>query len=1596
MAIDPLKITQNIRESYVRYLTSTFRLRDANLRKLFHQEVEKFWFTNGPILEATPPFTNGCYLKNLIQEGLLTEMLEGFIYDALPYLRDNPLYLHQEKALRKILNGCNVVIASGTSSGKTECFLIPIYNHLLREHKEGKLTPGVRALLLYPMNALANDQLRRLREIARIMEKKVPDVNITFGRYVGDTPETKKEGEEQFRLRNPGIEPIKSELLSREEMRENPPHILITNYAMLEYLLLRPKDSPFFDGEYAKNWKFLVLDEAHIYSGASGIEMAMLIRRLKDRVCRNMEGDLQCLATSATLVKEEEDFDKVAEFATKLCGEKFEFEAQNNDRQDVIKGEKIKIRIEGPTFNCPVQLYSELDTIIREKCEDSLLEQCYKIYEKFGISENILSESKERCDGDVKRFLYEILSKDEKVIKLKKMLEEGSKNFEDCVKQLVETDNPSEKDRQHIVSLVNIAVWLRPDPESLPLLPARYHLFVRAPEGIFVSFYPEPKIFLERRELTEDVYPVFELASCRRCGQEYLVGDVKEGKLKHSFAEVDTPRRNRFFLLWKEDTSLDEDEDQEVAVPEEIAERGITWNLCIKCGAIWGDKPTCACSHESNTIRTLIEITPKDSILNVCYLCGLRSINIVREFIFQKDAPAAALVTSLYQNLEKESGKEKRILTFSDSRQDAAFFAPYLEFTYKRILFRRLIVDALSQNNSLQDYRLRSLCEDVLQLAEGKHVFEPDMDRRERKKEVWRWILQDFCGVWDRINSLEGVGLVSFISVIPKDWKPIKELQESPWNFSEEEAIVVYQTLLNTLRFNIAITFPEDGPDPQDEFFAPRNREYKFRGEGSDIKNGIYSFIPAPRRLNARLEYLEKLYKRITGNDDKYNESKKLLGKIWEDLRNNWTGRGIHQFSNPRQGVLYQLDYKYWKVIQEDNSSPWFICDRCGVIIPASVQDVCPTFNCNGRLETIDPLRRKEIMNNHYRHLYSNLSPTKMTSHEHTAQLTTDYASNIQQKFIRGDINVLSCSTTFELGVDLGELEAIFLCNIPPEPSNYIQRAGRAGRRLDTIGFILTFAQLRSHDLTYFKEPEKMVEGRIKPPAVEIRNEKIVSRHLYSVVLANFFRQFPDYFGTVESFFKFENNNISGTKKLKEYLETKPESILRSLKRVIPQDMHSIFNMENWGWVDNLVGNEGSLTIADEKILDEFTRLKEFYKSKEEEWKSTRDQQKRNKLNNDMDWANRRIETIKRKHLIDFLASHTVIPKYGFPVDVVELATLSHIPTSKNIQLERDLRIAISEFAPSSQVVANGYIWESAGLRVVKNRTWPIYWYAICPECRRFYIQRGTVEDAPPSISCKIHGSIPRRKIHKFITPIFGFVTSKDYEPRKPGESRPKREFTTRPYFFGYKEPEEKEFSVSKFKIKCRYSSDGELAVVCKGRKGVGFWICFTCGAAFSERQRLHKTSYGIDCSTALRGQLHLGHTFKTDVLSIYFEEPEINIKDDSFYFSLLYAILEGASQALGIRRQDLDGCLYPSEEGVMLILFDNVPGGAGHVKRIIDKENFYEVLKSALARVKNCSCGLETSCYGCLRNYQNQFCHEQLKRGIILKFLESNLEGEG
>ena len=287
--LDALAASTEIVSTYRRYLASLLPVSDSAIEAALRSQIESNPLLHkGPILEATPPYARGATLRDLIDEGVLHSTFSRLGSPELPLSR--PLYRHQEVSVRKAAAGRSFVVASGTGSGKTESFLLPVLDHLVRESAAGELGPGVRALLLYPMNALANDQMRRLRRLLAATPE------ITFGRYIGDTKGSMRDAEQAFSLQNPGQSRLANELLSREEMRSTPPHLLLTNYAMLEYLLLRPQDLDLFEGQYGGHWKFIVVDEAHVYDGARGSEIAMLIRRLRARVGRP---DLQCIATSA-------------------------------------------------------------------------------------------------------------------------------------------------------------------------------------------------------------------------------------------------------------------------------------------------------------------------------------------------------------------------------------------------------------------------------------------------------------------------------------------------------------------------------------------------------------------------------------------------------------------------------------------------------------------------------------------------------------------------------------------------------------------------------------------------------------------------------------------------------------------------------------------------------------------------------------------------------------------------------------------------------------------------------------------------------------------------------------------------------------------------------------------------------------------------------------------------------------------------------------------------------------------------------------------------------------------------------------------------
>lgn len=1627
-AVHPIEATNRVRDDYIRYLRTIYFFRDEELRRQFGQALdEPDFLVRGPLLEASPPFKEGRSLAQLITDGVLHPAFHEFCSAALPLER--PLYLHQEQAIVKtVAQGRNVAVATGTGSGKTEAFLIPIFDYLLRQRAAGLLDqPGVRALLLYPMNALANDQMKRLRKFLAHFPA------ITFGRYTGETEEEQSKAEQRFREQFKE-DPLPNELLSRQRMREGPPHILITNYAMLEYLLLRPRDSEFFDGETGQFWRFIVLDEAHTYDGAAGIEIAMLLRRLKDRVVRSTPGRLCCIATSATLGRGRQDFPEVAGFAGEIFGEPFEWVEDDPRRQDVVEGLREEMAALGPAWGeGSPELYGDLAQAIADGAGPEDLAVRARTH---GVPETVVQSSLEAAAMEVEngakadavnRFLQRLLQGDQRLHALREQLRKPQ-----LLADVVAAITSSATGMDAVVNLVRLAARARSHPEAVSLLPARYHVFARALEGAFVCLnaaHPahaeegRPRLFLTRHESCPHCQArVLELATCPRCGTAYIVGSEKKeptpaGRrhtvLGHpTFNSEDPSIGLLYHVLTEQVQRLDEDDAVVLGQALEASEHLEPYALCLRCGAIGPREqgPPCTCGPTAPYI-VLQRVTSTEDPLRRCVACGASSPGgIVFRFLTGRDAPVSVLATSLYQLLppaeDEETaqlpGQGRKLLIFADSRQDAAFFAPYLERTYERILRRRLILKALLEDEDGRAGRLRlqDLNARVLREAEAAGLFTPDQSLDERRQTVDIWLMQEFTAL-DYRMSLEGQGLLHFRPVPAQGWQPPAPLSAPPWNLDRGQILDLLLTLLNSVRQQGAVTFPPN-VDPRGDAFAPRNVQLYLR-DYADEKQHVLGWLPR-RGSNRRRDFLVRLLVRRAGmpREQAEDTAGRVLEGLWRHLtdhRSPW-----HDYLAPEQlarvGVVYRLNHRYWEWVPAvEMALPIYRCNRCFATSYVNLDGVCPAHGCDGTLEPVES-RPVAEETNHYRALYQTLLPIPLAAEEHTAQWRPEEAGRIQERFIRGQVNVLSCSTTFELGVDVGELQAVLMRNVPPTTANYVQRAGRAGRRTDAVAFVLTFAQRRSHDLIHFGQPQRLVAGHIQPPVISVRNEKIVRRHVHSTFLAAFFRwayeQHGRLFLNAGVFFAPDDGKPSGPDLLAQYVRLRPQTLQEALERIVPPEMQDALGIADWGWLSGLM-NEQEPGILD-KVIREVQEDLALYARLMEDAAAAHNFRL-------ADHFQRVAQTVRGRELLGFLGTRNVLPKYGFPTDVVELRTY-HIPRPEaaSVELQRDLRVAISEYAPGGEVVAAKRIWTGGGLYRLPERDWVTRHYAVCPRCGRFHSSPTPLAEQCTVCQANLFG-YPKR-YGQFVIPEFGFIAGR--ETKETSENRPQRFYSSRVYFSDYDPGHEHEgesnvyepvveLSGPAVQVARRYSRYGELALVNSGLTNSGFRICTTCGWAESAkpvavgrraRTPAHENPRTGQPCTGRVETYHLGHKFITDVLEIRFTGALARPDNADLWLSTLYALLEAASETLGIARDDLDGTLYPYQAGLApaIVLFDNVPGGAGHVRRI--GQALPRVTQAAWERMARCKCGEETSCYECLRSFGNQYCHDQLRRGLVRDFL--------
>lgn len=1625
MALDPIKTTEVIRNRYLSYIETTLKINNPEIQSLFIKELRKDLFINGPILEATPPFKMGVTISDLINEGILSPEFKR-IGHALPV--DRPLYLHQERAVRKATHeNRNIIVATGTGSGKTEVFLIPILNHLFREMENKTISNGVRSLLLYPLNALANDQLERMRNLL----ENIPE--ITFGRFTGETKETYKEAMNLYKKRY-NRNPLPNEMISREQMRVRPPHILLTNYAMLEYLLLRPNDTVFFDGDDAKFWRFVVIDEIHTFNGAKGIEMAMLLRRLKDRVVRSQKGKLCCIGTSATLGDGENSFPNIAAFTEKLFGEVF-------IADDVISAERLSSHNNRGEWKADPELYSDLLSLIENDMRPSCVD-IKRVLERYVIPNQLLQKTLDAIDEQRYIWLYHLLRGDENLHQLKRILQDSPMEFKVCANEIF--SDYKERIRS-LSALVELAHKASHSSESEPLLAARYHLFIRAINGAYIQFVPDKRVFLIptiTNNSENECFQSFELGSCKHCGALFILGTIsneaeQKDYFRMRFRHCDADDMTTEDVILSLDSldnygSLDEDE---VIESSEDAFVNVEYMLCGKCGAIQrADALRALCSCDTSNVIPVyrIESSDPEKKISRCPFCSKSSPSggdLVIPFLLGRDAPTSVIATALYQELPKKSYSINTqsdyaeddpwaaptpvstinqsveypgsLLVFSDSRQDAAFFAPYLNRTYDRLLRRHMIHQCVIENQESIQNKLVTIDDLFAYLnryVEDTGIFSAaQMSATQREELLKKWIFAEVTEA-NQKGSLESLGLIGFTSTIISDVNNLP-LTQSPWSLNNADIIALFSVLLDTIRTNKALYIPETPPHT-DEYFSPGNVNFSISIDERRIlkDNKVLSFVPQPSRDNKRLDYLKRVAEKI-GIALSDTDLRGILGNIGKFLQLTNGNPEIWYRDQNVDNPAYRIRGSSFSIVSPITHSQrnWYRCDRCGHVTIFNVKSVCPSYRCYGTLIRFDPLA--DLSKNHYTLLVKNLKPIALHAEEHTAQLTHDEAGRIQQEFIEGRVNVLSCSTTFELGVDVGDLESVFMRNMPPTAANYIQRAGRAGRRSESTAFVVTYCQNRPHDLARYINPRDYVAGIIKPPYFTLENEKILLRHVNAVAIADFWKKNPDTFGKITRFFG-TSDDLESITRLKDYLQSKPVIIQDALKRIVPAEVQNRLGIHDWSFIHGLFNLSQQDTIPlDDAAYIERTGLLEVVRDEYiQELQTIRElideAYDNNKPTNHFLGI---IKTIQKRNVIDYLSSKNILPQYGFPIDVVKLEISPLLGKDTGIKLERDLKIAVNEYAPGNRIVAGGKIWESGYLKKWPRHNWRQYNYLVCPTCKRFYKSVGEIKES----ICDVCQTPLPREVRTFIIPEFGFITS-NKKPSRAGERREAKRYLTQVYFTGESEKWSEEHEIkygNLYTVRAQTDRRGKIVVLNRGDSR-GFFICNVCGFglpnSFNNKLEKHKNPNGKDCrgsplrNSGNRPYVDLGHEYFTDILKIDIEGNVPPRSDNIFWYSLLYALLEGASLLFDIERTDLDGCLFSNKKNnsnLSIILFDNVPGGAGHMARIgQNKGNIKLLFEKTKDRLNSCNCG--AACYGCLKNYNNQCYHHYLDRLRIIEFL--------
>ena len=1636
--LNPFHFTKELNEVLTRFITTSAPVSHARAPRLSKEISDKCTnegLVKGPYVESLPDFKKGGSIKKLVEEGRLhgiwsilgsTEEGKG--------LYNRPLHIHQAKAIDQI---GNYLVATGTGSGKTEAFLFPLVDDLLRQDNFDQ--SGVKVILVYPLNALVNDQMFR---IARLLFRDLKDPGITLGRYTGQVRSNSTRNEEESRLIStptfqsdfPDANKVpKNWLLSREEMLERPPHILITNYAMLEHILLLPRNRQLLNDS---DLQWLVLDEIHTYTGAQAIEVAFLLRKLKARLSIE-QGKIRCVGTSASL--DSTRCNELVSFAENLFGEPF----PNGDSAVItsVRQPHLALLNGNPKPSLPLVKWKKLGDVLSILHENNVFDPKNHYHHTEEWNEAVKRESLYEFVVDQKRpfgdGLIDVLANCLEVRKVAEKLNNKTLLLKNLAEQVFGFSNPSDA-CQALTSLISVCVLAKSSISgSFPLLPARYHLAASGIEGIVLRLsandsehWSETRFSRVGTHIMDE--PAYLLLVCRNCGEPYI--EAWDDKRKLNPRMEDAPNSKRCVLrltaAGKVAGEVDEEEleDNNSSVPR--------IHFDPKTGMLVGEPGEDILSLE--LAKMIDDQEERRTYVTNCSSCGKKGGRFpepVTSIHPGDDALASVITQTLIEALPIPSGrpsdvpmKGRNLLVFSDSRQDAAFFAPNFERTARDMAIRASIVHVLKEQNEelnlqvLRDAVWKELRREGFQLYD-RRATEP-MSSGPAKDYLLALLAREFCSGPLR-TSLETLGLVKvsyksseiIISQISDLLPPKHKNLANP----------LVKFLLDIIRYSRAINSLDNVIDLTDESIWGRwqaSGDISWELIRNAAKSRVRALIPKQKSYNRPFWVI---FERL-------NIEKKEACNILEGVWNKFILPSRRLLVPGGKGHVLNLSSLNFSILRE----PLFRCKTCGTISQIDLGGVCTALRCLGFTEKISEKEMDEIhQRNHYFARYEQ-RPLSGIAREHTAAIGTGERAEIEEKFRKGVVNVLSCTTTMEMGVDLGDLEAVLCRNVPPGISNYQQRAGRAGRRAQAAPIALMVARSSRYDQAQFHDLKNYLETPPPAPYLTLNNPSFFRRHQVSCVLAGWLDQ------------RLASQTRTGAPRLREILgnslsESEEEIFISDLTKWLKsndgQTSLLVANKMISGLPPNLTSIGLSGTDLSNHVIEE---VKAWLNSLGARWRILDDEynnsveilrnsglseKERSRLSKRIHVLDEDKKRFLNRFLVESLSRAGVIPTYSFPVHSLHLEIVTNRGSNdhedKELQLDRDASMAIAEYAPGSEIVAGGRIWTSAGISKQSlygsGETWmESGFHRICQKCRHVEIQYNF--DAFKK-SCPRCFEIPINLIRPFVEPI-GFLTSyENRNGRDPGSSRlrikpvDEARLLTRASINSFQQTDLP--NVSSF-FAPAIPRDGELAgqllVLNRGPNGTGYHWCTYCEYAKPapvgskgnfEIEHKHKNPRtGYPCSqNILKKRVDLAHKYQTDLRALlidkYLPEPQGKTYSDQNHFqekflrTLAEAIKLAAAGLLGTDPRDLRSTFEFLERKPLVILSDAVPGGAGYSRRLVEEPAFsIERLLSASKDVLDCQDGeiCETSCRRCLNDYSNQLLWDKFIRKPVLFWLQELL----